>query len=187
LRNFQRLTIASLFALVAVGVFIAASAAFAPSSGFTAGPPLGSDLPYQALTPVVLTASDRATIEKVVIPPLADRYGITASSYATVRKLADTSLGPLFIVSGATGVCVVLGQSMACGNPDTADKRVVAVFDADSVGHYVGGGVVASGVGTVTVGDARGASAKATPVQGGFTIASSSDLAVSGPITLSTN
>ena len=184
MRKLNVFALAALTALLSVAIFIGTSAAFSPP-GFPAGPSLASDLPFQSLPSVALDASTRGNLQSLIIPPFADRYGIGDESYSTVRQLAATAVGPLYVVSGTKGLCVVLQQSVACGNPDTAEKKAVAIFVSDPQGKYVGGGVLAAGVNDVTVGDSTGTKAAASRVPGGFTVAASGGLMATGPISLS--
>lgn len=80
-----------------------------------------------------------------------DQFGITSESFKAARTLGRTSVGPLYLIPGRAGVCLVLSPAAACGYPGEKD-RVLALVVADPVTRKaVGGGVVTDDVAAVRV------------------------------------
>ncbi|HEX5468291.1 MAG TPA: hypothetical protein VFW80_04505 [Gaiellaceae bacterium] len=152
----------SVLAAGAVG-FVATSHATGTSTDVPA------DLSAADLAPVAISKSDQVAIQDLIGPEGASDYGISDESFSNARQLADTSAGPLYVVPGSSGLCLVIPSSAsACGNPSDAEPTV-ALFVPGPSGALVGGGVIPREVTSVslTEGDAT---VGATIVDGGFTV-----------------
>lgn len=105
------------------------------------------------------------------------RFGITADSYREARQLAETTLGNLYVIPGARGACLMLGESVACGDPGgpgepgAEDESISALFGLDSSGRFlVGGGVAVDTVRMVTITQGGAIVASMPVVDGVFTL-----------------
>jgi hypothetical protein len=154
----------------------AGSAAFIGTSLATGPrpPDVPQSLPAAALPTVTLSSDSIASISVLLTGDAAAQYGITSDSFTRVRHLADTALGPLYVLPGSSGLCVVLLPALSCGDPTT--EHLVAVFVGDANGELVGGGVLAAGLQHVSISDGPGVRAIADPIPGGFAVTSQQHL-----------
>jgi hypothetical protein len=140
-------------------------------------PRLRANLPAAALPAIALGESDAIKINNL-LGELGSRAGITRGSYTQVRVLANTAAGPLYLIPGADGACLALGEGAGCGDPGAANTPLNAVATLDpSSERIVGGGVTDASVDRVeVVVMGYGVRAVVPVVHGAFSI----DLAVPG-------
>lgn len=106
-------------------------------------------------------------------------FSITPGSYANAQELASTSAGKLYLIVGGNGVCLAFTSAVSCSNQAGNGGIIAALTTTDPQGELEGGGVVASGVSSVTIGGGARSITKAT-TEDAFTIGSADNVAVDG-------
>lgn len=132
----------------------ASAAAFGVTQSIAAPQPpdVRHDLAVGAVQPEPLAPDARLLANNVLGVELAERAGITESSYDRARPLGQTSRGRLYFIPGRTGACLLLGDGIVCGDPGSSDGPLLALLRiAPSGDAMVGGGVTARGVRRVTI------------------------------------
>lgn len=144
-------------------------------------PDLPSWLPAATLPVVEVPLADQLAINDQLSLPDARRYGIMPSSYARARVLARTELGPLYVIPGATGVCLALRlPAVACtDNLSSHGPAVVALLVPNDAQRLIGGGLMGRSADRVLLISATGSRIRAHPVPGGFTVNSSDGITAS--------
>lgn len=133
-------------------------------------PELQTNLPAAALPTETLPAPARAAFEKIISPAATEHFGITPASFTNVRRLT-TLAGPLFIIPGEEGACLLLDYAVACGNPGTSGQPILAVLvKPSSRKMLVGGGIATTSVTSVLIQTQRGHSARVIADDGTFLI-----------------
>ena len=142
----KRLGLACLVTVVGAVTFAGTSSALKRD----VAPSVPSVLPASGLPALALSQADSAEMNDLIGASLAERAGITSTSYDAIRVIGRTPLGTLYLVPGSSGQCLVIAQVAAsCG--DAADPRVrmLALVLQTTHGPLVGGGI--------TTGDVRAA------------------------------
>lgn len=115
-------------------------------------PSVRHDLPVGAIKSEPLAPKERVVATKVLGAELAERAGITESSFDRARGLGQTSRGRLYFIPGRSGACLLLADGITCGDPGSAGGPLLALLRIDPSGSaMVGGGVTVRGVETVTI------------------------------------
>lgn len=149
--------------------------AFAATSyalGQETGPRVRPNLPIAQLPATALPEATATAINNLIGAELLARTGITADSYATVRRLADTGAGPLYFIPGSNGGCVVLADKAAsCGDPGRSGQPLLSLAFRDSERRwFVGGGIAAEHVRSLTAELGDGRTVLLTPAAGVFVL-----------------
>jgi hypothetical protein len=160
----QKLALLAVLVAAGSGAYVATSSATSKNVGL---PP---DVTANALAPVSVSADQQIAIQNAIGADTAAAFGISDASYGQVRQLSTTSVGPLYVVPGSAGECLVLADAVSCGSAGGGHDPAVAVFHSDASGNYVGGGVITNKIHEITLTDYSGASATASLTRGGFTI-----------------
>lgn len=114
-------------------------------------PRFRDNLPARELAPISLSENEAVRVNNI-LGLLGEDVGITPSSYDQVRVLAETAVGPLYLIPGANGACLFLVSRSACGDPGAMDAPVNAIVTLDSGGQtLVGGGVADESIQRVEV------------------------------------
>jgi hypothetical protein len=114
-------------------------------------PRLRANLPAAALPAIALDESEAIKINNL-LGELGPRAGITLDSYERVRLLANTAVGPLYLIPGTRGACMSLADGAGCGDPGGRNSRANAVVTLDSSGErLVGGGIADASVDRIEV------------------------------------
>jgi hypothetical protein len=148
----------------------AASAYVATSSATSRDVGLPPDVTATALAPVSVSGDQQVAIQNAIGADAAASFGISDASFSQVRQLSTTSVGPLYVVPGTAGECLVLSDAVSCGAAGGGHDAAVAVFHSDANGNYVGGGILTNKIHQVALTDSTGFSANASITRGGFTI-----------------
>jgi hypothetical protein len=167
--------------LVATGV-----ATFAIMSHASSRPPdLPGAWPAHALPTSSLPDSTRLVVQNLIGSQGAADYGITSDSYSSVRILAHTAAGAIYIVPGTNGACMVLLPVVGCGHPGS-DTTNLSVFAPDpSRRYYVGGGIFDRAGRTATLhSGVDGRTGATQSVPGGFVLPVSAGIKNSGTFTM---
>jgi len=165
--------------LVAIGGFIGASQAGSRA------PDLSSNLPAKGLPTVALAHQTQVAINNLIDAETAARFGIIQDSFAKARRLAQTDAGPLYVLPGTHGACLVLLPSVACA-PVGSSNPVVALFVPSPSSEYlVGGGLLTGRAGSVAVNRENGSVTPAHLVTGGFTISQADGIKPSERVSVS--
>jgi len=166
------------------GIAVVAVVAYLTTAWAIAAPKddggIPSNLPVAALPVAQLDAATVTQMESL-------KMGVSSAAVSQARLVGATSLGSLYALPDSKGgVCLFLDDTIACGNPNTNAKKLVALFADDSSGNLIGGVITAPGVQSVTVGDGV-KTAHATPVPGGYIVDASAGLsALRHKLTLAT-
>lgn len=160
---------------LATGILAFAATSFAV--GQDPEPRLRANLPAAALPAFALDEREAIKINNL-LGESGLRAGVTRDSYKQVRVLANTAAGPLYLIPGADGACMALGEGAGCSDPGAANTPLTAVATLDpSSERIVGGGVADASVDRVeVVAVGYGVRAVVPVIQGAFSI----DLAVPG-------
>lgn len=160
------------FAILTLALMGAAYGVTNYALGSQTPPQLRSNLPARNL-PVTPLPPDIAgeTSSLATSAGMDARYGITPDSYAQARRVATTSLGPLYLIPGTNGACLVFASSMSCGDPGAANEPMLALVALNpATGDAVGGGVTSATITSVTVVSDRGRSLTVGAIDGVFAI-----------------
>lgn len=160
---------------LATGVLAFAATSFAVDQD--PEPRLRANLPAAGLPAFALDESEAIKINNL-LGEFGSSAGVTRDSYKQVRVLADTSVGPLYLIPGADSACLALAEGAGCGDPGAANSPLHAVATLDpSSQRLVGGGVADASVDRVeVVVVGYGVRAVVAVIQGAFSI----DIAVPG-------
>jgi hypothetical protein len=172
----SRLLLTASVAAVAAATF---GLTWSAVSDRTAAPELGRQLPARGLPPATLAVKTQTHIADL-LGSNAVTFGIDRRSLARVRILARTPAGPLYVVPGTKGQCVVLLPVLSCGAV-RAGAPTVAVWIQDRR-RLTGGGLLAAGHHSVYVVRADGSRLAARLVKGGFTFSEAARPSASGHI-----
>ena len=161
--------------LVYASVVLSGMAAFLGTSlALGSGGDSLSSLPAGALPTVSLSDNLKLALSNAIGADAQATYGISDASFSDVRTVASTRRGILYAVPGSAGVCLVLADVSACGDPNGMDS-IVSLFVPTDTGSAVGGGIVPAGTPSVTL--VQGAKKVTTrTVQGVFAVAESDGL-----------
>jgi hypothetical protein len=155
-------------ALLATTVFIGTSYAIsAKSAGAADFPP---NLPVSQLPTEALPADLQSQISNLLGTETSTQFGISAESYAHVRRLATTSAGALYAIPGARGQCLVLWPAASCGNVGQGEATVSLLVPNPEHRYLVGGGILGASHGPVDVVRDDGSSTSVTIIRGGFVV-----------------
>jgi hypothetical protein len=161
---FKRSLVVMFAAALGVFAFVATSSATS-----TKGGDLPPSVPAHALPVQTLDEATAISLANTIGSEAAGRYGIGPDAVQHVRVLAQSSRGPLYVVAGASGECLVLAFAASCG--DVTSGEPVSVFVSDSAGPFaVGGGIGASDHQGVRFVTPSGRNVPAHSVPGGFVI-----------------
>ena len=160
-------------------LFSLAAAAFVGTSYATASEPpdLPPSLPAAALPKTAVPDDVRVATSNLISDEAASHFGITDRSFENARLLTRTSQGPVFVIPGASGLCLALANSVACSELPTKDPIVVALLVPDVSGtHQVGAGLLNAESRPVVVTQDDGSRSAADVILGGFGISSAQDV-----------
>lgn len=143
--------------------FVAVSGATDRSPEFPKGLAV-ADLPIAPIS-----GSELADIANLIDADAKAAIGISPESYSKARRLAETAAGPLYVLPGTDGVCVVLLPAAACGPVSDGAQPVSVFVPAPGGSHLVGGGVHPPGT-TARIVQADGAELSPTAIPGGFIV-----------------
>jgi hypothetical protein len=147
----KRLVRRRLLPLYALAVFVTAFTVTSFAQGTEGTPRFRDGLPAVALSQTALDTEQQLAAANA-IGEGATNVGISAASFSDVRVIAQTSLGPLILVPGTHGACLVLASSSACGDPGGAAQPLLSLLVSRGVGEpMIGGGIVAAGIHEVTI------------------------------------
>ena len=131
-------------------VFVTASHALVADDD---APKLRSNLPAADRPTIELDSAERRAISNSLLNSDVATVGITESSLSAVRLVNRTDFGPLYLVPGLRGACLVIPQkARACGDPGAPGSELLALaFSAGSQQAFEGGGVTTDDVKRVMV------------------------------------
>jgi hypothetical protein len=154
-----------------LSALVAAACAFGVTTyalGSGQGPHLRANLPARQLSAISLPASLQVSLNNTIGRVGVERYGITADSYAQVRRIAGTSAGVLYLIPGSSGACLVVGAAASCGDPGASDEPMLDLLvQAPSSNVLVGGGITTDAIRQVRQ---KGTSQSFAVVKGTFVV-----------------
>jgi hypothetical protein len=166
-------------AAFASAAFVATSLATGVSSG--SGPDLPAWLPAATLPVVAVPNDAQLAISNLISSDDAAKYGITPASFLSARVLTQTDIGPLYVLPGATGICLAFSSTPTIACTDDLSQQgprsaVVALLVPNSAGQLVGGGLEATKGARVSLNapSVTRVSTHATP--GGFVVTASDNV-----------
>jgi len=154
---------------VAISVAAFGGATWATASSGSADLP--QSLPASQLARTPIPDSERVAINNLIPLDEASRYGIVPSSFDNARLLAATELGPLIILPGTNGACLILSSTSACTGKLDGRPTVLALLVPNAAGFMVGGGLTTVSGSVPDIVDEAGLRVQTTPTLGGFTVA----------------
>lgn len=152
--------------LVAALSFAATSSALRDSA-----PGLRENLQAKSLPTVALSDADTITASNSIGAELATAFGIDKASFETARLVTVTSRGPLYLIPGTSGACLILDGGSSCGDPGRSNHPILALATSDPVtGTWVGGGITDDATTAVSVRDHKGRAVVVSSLRGTFAI-----------------
>jgi len=143
----KKLAVGTSLIVVTLGTFVAGSYATSSSA-----PDLPSWLPAAALPTVAMSSDQQLAISNLLPANDAAQYGVSSDSFANVRLLANTEVGPLYVIPGSSGICLTLASSISCSaSPSPRDGVPVALLIPSDAGTAVGGGLIANRGASVSI------------------------------------
>jgi hypothetical protein len=134
------------------------------------GPDLRANLPARLLPTVTLAPGAEAALAESIGDEARAAVGIVHESFANVRLLAVTPAGPLYLIPGTSGACLVLQRSASCGDPGAPEQPLLAlIYSPDPTQPTVGGGITVDTVQAVSV-ESAGLTKNLGLVQGVFVV-----------------
>lgn len=82
--------------------------------------------------------------------------GMSPESLTDARTIAETVKGALYFLPGANASCLAMTSAVSCLDAAVTSPLIALAVVDPATGYYVGGGVVASGVKSVTVSSSDG-------------------------------
>jgi hypothetical protein len=172
--------------LLAASVACVAAATFGLTSYLvsdrTGAPDLGHQLPARGLPSVALSTKTQTAISNLLGRDAALTYGIDRRSFKKVRILARTEIGPLYVVPGTHGQCIVLAPALSCGSVGDKEPTLAVWLVKAGSNRLVGGGLLPAGDHTVDVVNGDGSRTSASLVKGGFAFAQANRPRASGHV-----
>lgn len=163
----------ALVAAVAVGALAVGLVATAQNGQSPTDLPPG--LSASELPKVPVPAADLVAIEGA-LHQAGPEFGIDAASYKSARVLTTTSGGPLYVIPGSSGLCLVIPTGyVSCGplgyrDLNATEAQAVALIARNPAGSAEGGGVVLSDAQGIDVGRESGTPLRLARVRGGFVL-----------------
>jgi hypothetical protein len=137
--------------LCIVGLFTLAFAVVSYARGSGEGFGFAPNLPVGTLPPTSLSEQEKIAANNAIGSFQIGRAGITEASFDEVRKVQVPTGESMYVVPGQNGVCLVLGQTSACGAPGS-DAPMLGLYVTDeATGRVVGGGITDISVRRVTL------------------------------------
>lgn len=159
---------------VVVGVMSVGLVATAENGQTPAGLP--SALSASDLPKVVVPEGDLAAVE-TALQRAAPEFGVDADSYKSARVLTTTSAGPLYVIPGSSGLCLVVPTGyVSCGplgyrDMEATETQAVVLIVRNPAGSAEGGGVVLRDAKGIDIMREGGTPLPLSKVRGGFVLA----------------
>ena len=133
--------------LVSAAVTLASSFAIASYAlGSGERPRLRPELPAAQLPTFSLDEATSLRINNIIGTAGIERFGITADSYAQVRRLANTRAGTFYLIPGSRGACIVSSSAASCGDPGAPGDAMLGFAQATPENDVL----VGAGIATAT-------------------------------------
>jgi hypothetical protein len=168
---------------VAVSLLVAVVAVIiAPADGSSGARPSANFPVLDGQPQVVVSDADRLLLRGAVSQVAMELFGVDEESFSSTRLLANTSTGPIYVLTGTSGVCLVApSANPAATSCDFARGRgqVISLLVADPTRTLlVGGGITTRDVSSVRLERSRGSAVDRTPSGGHFVVDESEKIGI---------
>jgi hypothetical protein len=161
---------------LALAVFAFAGTTYAVGRN-TNQPGPRANLAAAQLPAVAISASDQIEI-KNSLEWAAERFGVSDASLSEVRKLADTEVGPVYLLFGSSGACLYMNHTSVCGDPGAPGQPLLALGTSHR-GVAIGAGIAADSVHSVALTTPSRGSVDLPLINGSFVVHSNLEVPVS--------